>query len=495
MEIWDPELRGGVDLDKSPTGKNIFEITETKIIEQIFGVDFASQEPSYWAGGHAWSEVSQKDRFLSEGLWEHNFSRSDDRAAATKTFRDFSRIRPNDYFAIKGYGGRNHLTIYSVARVVEIVPDKQRVKLEPINIDLYKGLAPSLEAGTWQGTLVAVVGEEAIEAIFGRTAATDLQTDTQESYMPDLNLILYGPPGTGKTFKLEKEYFPLFTKKGDQKNFIMVTFHQSYGYEEFIEGLRPQVINGQVAYEVEDGSFKRIAKRAAADPDNNYAIFIDEINRGNISKIFGELLTLIEEDKRTEPGTTPAFSVELPYSKEQFSVPSNLFVIGTMNTADRSIALLDTALRRRFSFVEMMPDYEIPYMQRTISGVSLSELLRTMNDRVEYLYDREHVIGHAYFSKVNTLQDLRKVFVDKIIPLLQEYFFEDWEKTCLVLNSDIQISKSTAEKSFALIEKTRINPGLDLRNQTEDKYSYRTNPDFLTATDDLNQYFQRILGQ
>jgi hypothetical protein len=497
MEIWDPELRGRIDLENSPTGKNIFEVTGLNTVEQIFGLDFSHQEPSYWAGGHVWLEVSQKDRFLKDSIWEHNFDLNDPRPAATKTFRDFSRIKPNDYFSIKGYGGRNHLTIYNVARVLEVVPEKNQVKLETLNIELYKGLAPSLDSGSWQSTLIDVVGEMAIETIFGKVAESlnkGTEMKEQEMQIPELNLILYGPPGTGKTYKLQEEYFPFFTR-GDQKNYVMVTFHQSYGYEEFIEGLRPQLVNGQVTYEVEPGSFKRIAKRAENDPYNNYAIFIDEINRGNISKIFGELLTLLEEDKRKEPGLDANFSVELPYSKEQFSVPSNLFVIGTMNTADRSIALLDTALRRRFSFKEMMPNYDLQYMQKTLSGISLSELLKTLNDRIEYLYDREHVIGHAYFSKVNTLQDLKEVFVNKIIPLLQEYFFEDWEKTCQVLNSSVQFNKPPGDKSFALIEIKKIAPGLDLETQTEDKYSYRINSDFLSATDDLAQYFKHTLGQ
>ena len=159
-------------------------------------------------------------------------------------------------------------------------------------------------------------------------------------------------------------------------------------------------------------------------------LIIDEINRGNISRIFGELITLIEESKRGTPAT-------LPYSQAHFSVPSNLYILGTMNTADRSIAMLDTALRRRFDFIEMMPK---PELLGNCDGVDLNILLTAINERIEYYYDREHAIGHAYFMKKNgsitTLDELRSVFDSKIIPLLQEYFFDDYEKIKLILNDE-----------------------------------------------------------
>lgn len=225
------------------------------------------------------------------------------------------------------------------------------------------------------------------------------------------------------------------------QRFAVVTFHQSYGYEEFIEGIRARSDeSGNISYPIEPGIFMRLCQRANADPAHRYAIFIDEINRGNISKIFGELISLIEVDKRASMSN--AMSLQLSYSGDHFSVPANVDIIGAMNTADRSLALMDTALRRRFDFVEMMPDLSL-LSGTKVKGIELESLLEKLNSRIEALYDREHTLGHAFFMPVKNALDagdeeaafkqLKIAFQKKIIPLLQEYFFDDWNKIRLVL--------------------------------------------------------------
>lgn len=423
-----------------------------------------------------------------------------------------------------------------------------------------------------------------------------------------LNQILYGPPGTGKTYHTIDKALEILCERGeidsipqerDEKKALFnecmeqgqigfVTFHQSYGYEDFVEGIRPRLsgendesqISEKMEYEIKDGIFKSMCKKAnenyeksqkdssevkreielddlleqyatyieyelkeGKEPkfepkewttkmkiqgvhrlqngdfssimigtnkdsgvmqrltqkvikrdyekfkngeikdwndikpsyeskshrhgnagyyftlyesiaefekthyqvstiptlestfDNRlkpYILIIDEINRGNISKILGELITLLEPSKRK--GNDEALEVKLPYSQEPFSVPNNLYIIGTMNTADRSIALLDTALRRRFEFIEMLPDSK--ELSTNCDGINLQKLLEAMNNRIEFLLDRERSIGHAFFIGVTNLNDLQAVFKHKILPLLQEYFYDDYAKINAVLNDN-----------------------------------------------------------
>ncbi|EOI7209791.1 McrB family protein [Campylobacter jejuni] len=176
----------------------------------------------------------------------------------------------------------------------------------------------------------------------------------------------------------------------------------------------------------------------------SYIIIIDEINRGNVSKIFGELITLIEPSKRI--GEKEELKVTLPYSGKEFGVPKNVYIIGTMNTADRSITSLDTALRRRFEFIEMMPD--VSKLSMDCEGINLQELLKAINTRIEYLLDREKTIGHAFFVSVENLEDLKKVFQNKIIPLLQEYFYNDYALINEVLNDNGMIFEDKKDDKY-----------------------------------------------
>lgn len=265
-----------------------------------------------------------------------------------------------------------------------------------------------------------------------------------------------------------------------------VTFHQSYSYEEFIEGIRPNLNSDEeLKYKLEEGIFKSLANKAKGDIKNNYVLIIDEINRGNISKIFGELITLIEPSKRlfTIPIEHPQ-ELTLPYSKSLFGVPNNLYIIGTMNTADRSITNIDTALRRRFVFEEYPPLHNheliIP-IRKTEEGVeiNLKNVLRILNERIEYLLDRDHLIGHSYFMNVTSWDELCNKFRNNIIPLLQEYFYNDWEKIALVLGDNGDSWNKTEEEKFILKKKYSIDNLFGKTNNIEeefDDYQYYINP-------------------
>ena len=203
-----------------------------------------------------------------------------------------------------------------------------------------------------------------------------------------------------------------------------------------------------------------------------YVYIIDEINRGNILKIFGELITLIEPSKRL--GQSEELQAKLPYSHEAFGIPDNVYLLGTMNTADRSIALLDTALRRRFSFVEMMPDSGV-LDGIEVEGISVSGLLTTLNRRIEVLFDREHTLGHAFFTPLRqspSIETLGEIFRDKVIPLLQEYFYDDYEKICLVLGD----RKRPEQQQFFEVETADLQNLFGVEPEFEINPTYRINP-------------------
>ncbi len=299
------------------------------------------------------------------------------------------------------------------------------------------------------------------------------------------NRILYGPPGTGKTYSTVSHALAIvdgvkpnaeitepdrqrfrrlrFKRAADsapaEGRIAMVTFHQNYAYEDFVEGIRPALTttggdqgatSAELGYELRPGIFRTICKAATEAPDQNFVIIIDEINRGNIPKIFGELITLIEDSRRL--GEDDATTVTLPYSGDAFGVPDNLYIIGTMNTADRSIQQLDTALRRRFTFVEMMPKEDHKLISTNVkegfdelgassNGVNCREMLRAMNERIALLLDREHQIGHTYLLKVGTAEQLADTFRNRIFPLLQEYFYDDWRKIRAVLGGNAFVNE------------------------------------------------------
>ncbi len=271
-------------------------------------------------------------------------------------------------------------------------------------------------------------------------------------------VILYGPPGTGKTYWAEKAALELAAQSNFQRGFDQLSddqrslvtgdgesfgavrtccFHPAYGYEDFIEGYRPEQADGQMIFSLRDGVFKRLCKDALKEPETSFYLIIDEINRGDIPRIFGELMTIIEKDKRGK-------SITLPTSGEQFKVPSNVFIIGTMNTADRSIALLDAALRRRFGFIELMPDPSV-LGDAAVSGINLGRWLEALNLRI-----CEHVgkdarnlqIGHSYLLKedgtpIADFSEFEKALHEEIIPLLEEYCYEDYNTLEKILGSGI----------------------------------------------------------
>ena len=380
-----------------------------------------------------------------------------------------------------------------LAEILNLDIDKSPENIIEINYLATKRLREMDEFKEWEMFKLSNLVWETISK-----STRSISNEVDELNEDNKNFILYGPPGTGKTYNVINKALEIIDPEGyseiaadndretilnkykelvDKGQIAFCTFHQSYGYEEFIEGLKS---DGKGNFVTEDGILKRIAYNAAYEglkdeykedevsyddkkrKVNNYinkekafkeakkfVLIIDEINRGNISKIFGELITLLEEDKRI--GTSNQIVANLPYTKEKFSLPNNLYIIGTMNTSDKSIAQIDIALRRRFIFEEMMPNYEI---LDEIDGIELDKLLITINERVEFLLDRDHLIGHAYFVNCNSYSDIINVVINKIIPLLQEYFYGDNEKVGMILGG---IGSSKHDKYIVYREEKSAN--------------------------------------
>ncbi len=253
------------------------------------------------------------------------------------------------------------------------------------------------------------------------------------------NIILQGPPGTGKTFLARRLAYAMMGKK-DHARLDMIQFHQSYAYEDFIQGYRP---NEDGKFELANGIFYRFCRKAQSDPERKYFFIIDEINRGNLSKIFGELMMLIEHDKRGEE-----FAIPLTYSKDgnQFFIPENLYLIGTMNTADRSLAMVDYALRRRFAFIDLLPNFNDKFQaylqEKKVDSDLIAKIIvkmKSLNESIEKASDlgKGFMVGHSYFCNIPDEVDedwYEHIIHTEIAPLLAEYWFDKPEKVQQEIN-------------------------------------------------------------
>lgn len=282
------------------------------------------------------------------------------------------------------------------------------------------------------------------------------------------------------------DFFEKFLEKSDvDRRYAFVTFHQSFSYEDFIEGIRPEYVEetNSIDYSPKPGVFKALCTEAAKHPEKEYAIFIDEINRGNVSEIFGELISLIEVDKRQ--GMANELSATLPYSKEPFVVPSNVNMLGTMNSADKSVGAIDIALRRRFKFISMLPDSKIISDEllmngvnpEDVDGINVIKLFDMMNHRIELLLDRNHMLGQALFMSVRSGADVVAVMRDKVVPLLEEYFFSDLQKVQLVFN-DLDESGELCANPIYMHSTLSVDAYFDYIGDylLDDKKHYSANP-------------------
>ena len=531
---------------------------------------------NYWSGGVVWGSVNKTQEFIADNYWKIGWKDKDASNGAKQAWSNIEKVKPGDYLAFHSYGGQNDLTIHYLAEVTDKDTDKGILYIKKLPVDNYfKGKAPKMKKGTWFGTLLPVTGQNAINTIFHiDEEETKMIPDKLVEYGSILNtkknVILQGAPGTGKTYSTaslalyiigqkepeailgldfndHKKVMEKYEEYRNKKQIGFCTFHQSMDYEDFVEGLRPEIVNNgsAVAYEVQPGIFKRMCNDASASitdrvdnfeevwnklvelldnedsitipllknkknisiglnetgtglmekpnvtskyfskdqlyniyrglpgvpagghdnyrkaivvymkqhlglkeyvagesttEDKNYVLIIDEINRGYVSKIFGELITLLEKDKRI--GGDHPVKVKLPYSNdEDFGVPSNLYIIGTMNTTDRTTGTLDYALRRRFDFITLEADPSVLNSSVAEAKIIFEDVKKFIEEKkLDDMDISDLMVGHSYFMAKDKAE-LKNRIKYEVIPLVKEYikdgilnclpgeaneYFEDW---------------------------------------------------------------------
>ncbi|MDD6172948.1 MAG: AAA family ATPase [Elusimicrobia bacterium] len=413
---------------------------------------------TFWAVNSIWDRHDQIEDFKNQEIWVDGWGNINDKRDALL----LSQVQIGDIFVVLSSSTKDtgHNTPFTRIKAVGRVIAKNTwfsfsVKWIKTTFHDIADIAP------YRGITICKMKEDPILDYVKGTL-----TKALNARVFPLNQILYGPPGTGKTYhtiikaleiinnrtfteqektkeKYDNELLPEFNKLKQQGQIQFLTFHQNYSYEDFMVGIRPDLQNRQISYKLHEGPFKQIADRAKNDPAHNYVMIIDEINRGNISKIFGELITLIEADKRA--GNKHALSTPLLYQNEEFSVPNNLYIIGTMNTADKSIALVDIALRRRFVFEEMMLQ---PNLLKKVGDFNLPSWLKQLNHKITESLDRDHQIGHSYFMEITNTSELKQKFYQCIFPLLKEYFYGNPDKLKEVIPGIDQEKQIEQESDF-----------------------------------------------
>jgi len=350
------------------------------------------------------------DRLFTDGQVEYKYGRLK---------RNYPLVQPGDL--VVGYHSQPDMQIVALARVSAGLQDRDgdlHIALEPVH---------RIDNGLTYAELTADATLSQSEPIYNRCQGTLFRLEEREAdYL--LSLLSERDPKI-------KDYIDQSETHTDVQNQLtLVTFHPSYSYEDFIEGFRPQDSGDGLRLRLSDGLFKTICNSALANPGRKYLILIDEINRANLSKVFGEIITLLERDKRGVP-------VVLPQSKEPFSVPNNVYMLATMNTSDRSIRLMDAALRRRFSFVEVMPELFLLRGVQIDGVLDLYEFLTVLNTRITRTQGRDKQIGHSFFLEdaqpISDGSEFARRFRQEVLPLLQEYCYDDYGELAEYIGTDL----------------------------------------------------------